>query len=77
MRADYDPTTPIEKYIAHVKKCMDIAANGGAPYSQEQILMLAFDAMYRTGLYNKKCITWEDMAPVNKTWPNWKIFFTK
>ena len=50
MRANYDPTTPIEKYIALIEKCMDIAANGGAPYSQEQILTLAFDAMYRTGL---------------------------
>eukprot|EP00957_Ditylum_brightwellii_P092111 7013537-Ditylum_brightwellii.AAC.1 len=56
---------------------MDIATNGGAPYSQEQILTLAFDAMYRTGLYNEKYIAWEDMAPAGKTWPNWKIFFTK
>eukprot|EP00957_Ditylum_brightwellii_P088743 6758260-Ditylum_brightwellii.AAC.1 len=56
---------------------MDIAANGGAPYSQEQILTLAFNAMYRTGRYNKKCITWEDKDPADKTWLNWKIFFTK
>eukprot|EP00957_Ditylum_brightwellii_P008306 628971-Ditylum_brightwellii.AAC.1 len=67
MRADYNPTTPIEKYIAQIKKCMVITANGGAPYSQEQILTLAFDAMYRAGLYNKKCIAWEDMAPADKT----------
>eukprot|EP00957_Ditylum_brightwellii_P093612 7128437-Ditylum_brightwellii.AAC.1 len=77
MRADYDPTTLIEKYIAKIKKCMDIAANGGAPYSQEQILTLAFDAMCCTGRYNDKCITWEDMAPADKTWLNWKIFFMK
>eukprot|EP00957_Ditylum_brightwellii_P080425 6117137-Ditylum_brightwellii.AAC.1 len=69
--------TPIEKYITKIEKCMDIVANGGAPYSQEQILTLAFDAMYRTGLYNEKCIMWEDMAPADKTWPNWKIFFMK
>eukprot|EP00957_Ditylum_brightwellii_P169299 12885207-Ditylum_brightwellii.AAC.1 len=77
MRTDYNPPTRIEKYIARIKKCMDIAANGGAPYSQEQILMLAFDAMYRTGLCNEKSITWKDMAPADKTWPNWKIFFMK
>eukprot|EP00957_Ditylum_brightwellii_P128850 9829385-Ditylum_brightwellii.AAC.1 len=33
--------------------------------------------MYRTGLYNENCIAWEDMAPANKTWPNWKKKFTK
>eukprot|EP00957_Ditylum_brightwellii_P090145 6866155-Ditylum_brightwellii.AAC.1 len=65
MLADYDPTTPIEKYIARIEKCMDIVANGGAPYSQEQLLTLAFDAMYCTGLYNEKCIVWEDMAPAD------------
>eukprot|EP00957_Ditylum_brightwellii_P027425 2073268-Ditylum_brightwellii.AAC.1 len=48
MHIDYDPITPIEKYIARIKKCMDIVANGGTPYSLEQILTLAFDVMYRT-----------------------------
>eukprot|EP00957_Ditylum_brightwellii_P187819 14300807-Ditylum_brightwellii.AAC.1 len=77
MCADYDPTTLIKKYIARVEKCMDITANRGAPYIPEQDLTITFDAMYRTGLYNEKCITWEDMGPNNKTWPNWKILFTK
>eukprot|EP00957_Ditylum_brightwellii_P148865 11333063-Ditylum_brightwellii.AAC.1 len=45
---------------------MGIAANGGTPYSQEQILTIAFDAMYRTGLYNEKCITWEDLTNAQK-----------
>eukprot|EP00957_Ditylum_brightwellii_P144516 11008453-Ditylum_brightwellii.AAC.1 len=43
IRADYDPTAPIEKYIAQVEKCMDIAANGGAPFSLQQILTITFD----------------------------------
>eukprot|EP00957_Ditylum_brightwellii_P083508 6348584-Ditylum_brightwellii.AAC.1 len=46
LRADFDPTTCIKKYITRIEICMDIAANGGAPYSQEQILTIAFDAMY-------------------------------
>eukprot|EP00957_Ditylum_brightwellii_P137399 10475610-Ditylum_brightwellii.AAC.2 len=33
--------------------------------------------MYRTGQYNKKCLAWEDKPDADKTWPNWKIFFTK
>eukprot|EP00957_Ditylum_brightwellii_P020027 1512055-Ditylum_brightwellii.AAC.1 len=41
---DYDPTAPIEKYIARVEKCMDIAANGEAPFSLQQILTITFDA---------------------------------
>eukprot|EP00957_Ditylum_brightwellii_P168004 12789171-Ditylum_brightwellii.AAC.1 len=56
---------------------MDIVANGGTPYSQEQILTIAFGAMYQTGLYNEKCITWEDLPAANKAWPRWKMFLTK
>eukprot|EP00957_Ditylum_brightwellii_P063778 4839430-Ditylum_brightwellii.AAC.1 len=56
---------------------MDIAVNGGTPFSLRQILTITFDAMYRTGLYNKKCLAWEDKPDAQKTWPNWKIFFTK
>eukprot|EP00957_Ditylum_brightwellii_P001328 104117-Ditylum_brightwellii.AAC.1 len=77
LQVDYDPTNPIEKYIARVKKCLDTAANGGAPYSQEQILTITYGAMYRTGLYNEKCIAWEDLPMAQKAWLEWKIFFTK
>eukprot|EP00957_Ditylum_brightwellii_P013388 1011140-Ditylum_brightwellii.AAC.1 len=40
IRGDYDPTALIEKYIAHIKTCMDIVANGGAPFSLQQILTI-------------------------------------
>eukprot|EP00957_Ditylum_brightwellii_P098795 7526143-Ditylum_brightwellii.AAC.1 len=33
--------------------------------------------MYRTGLYNEKCIAWEDLPPARKIRPQWKIFFMK
>eukprot|EP00957_Ditylum_brightwellii_P001763 135252-Ditylum_brightwellii.AAC.1 len=36
-----------------------------------------FDAMYKTGLYNEKYLTWEDKTATEKTWPNWKAFLTK
>eukprot|EP00957_Ditylum_brightwellii_P017619 1327340-Ditylum_brightwellii.AAC.1 len=77
MGADYNPLTPSEKYITKVEKYMGITTNGGTPYSLEQILTIAYDAIYRTGIYNKKCIAWEDLDPANKIWPNWKIFFMK
>eukprot|EP00957_Ditylum_brightwellii_P190925 14538023-Ditylum_brightwellii.AAC.1 len=77
LRGDYDPSTPIEKYIAQVKKCIDIAANDGASFSLEQVLTYAYDAMYHTNVYNKKCLAWEDLPQAQKTWPEWKIYFTK
>mmetsp|Transcript_3853 Transcript_3853/g.5724 ORF Transcript_3853/g.5724 Transcript_3853/m.5724 type:complete len:144 (+) Transcript_3853:368-799(+) len=76
LRTEFDPTNPIKKYITQIEKCMDIAANGGTPYSQEQIPTIAFGAMYQTGLYNEKCITWEDLPAANKAWPRWKMFLT-
>eukprot|EP00957_Ditylum_brightwellii_P188501 14350347-Ditylum_brightwellii.AAC.1 len=58
--------------MAKVENCIDITANGGTPYSQEQILTIAY-----TGLYNEKCIAWEDLPQARKAWLQWKIFFTK
>eukprot|EP00957_Ditylum_brightwellii_P120117 9165551-Ditylum_brightwellii.AAC.1 len=77
IRSNFNLTTPVEKYIAHVEKCMDIAVNGGAPFPLLQFLTLAYDVMYCTGLYNKKCLQWEDKPPHEKTWLAWKAFFTK
>eukprot|EP00957_Ditylum_brightwellii_P081617 6208929-Ditylum_brightwellii.AAC.1 len=56
---------------------MDIRANSGAPFSLQQILTVAYDTMYCMGLYNKKCLQWEDKPPHEKTWPAWKAFFPK
>eukprot|EP00957_Ditylum_brightwellii_P006022 456506-Ditylum_brightwellii.AAC.1 len=36
LHAKFDPSISIEKYIAQVKECLDIAANGRAPYTTEQ-----------------------------------------
>eukprot|EP00957_Ditylum_brightwellii_P201713 15326867-Ditylum_brightwellii.AAC.1 len=77
LRGDYDPSTPIKIKIARVEKCIDIVTSGRAPFSLEQVLTYAFNAMYYTSLYNEKCLSWEDLPPVQRTWPTWKIYFTK
>eukprot|EP00957_Ditylum_brightwellii_P013847 1043269-Ditylum_brightwellii.AAC.1 len=49
---------------------MDTAANGSTPYSQEQILTIAYNAMYQTGLYNEKFFAWEDLTNTQRTLAN-------
>eukprot|EP00957_Ditylum_brightwellii_P127078 9688299-Ditylum_brightwellii.AAC.1 len=56
---------------------MDIITNSGAPFPLQQILAVAYDAMYYMGLYNEKCLQWEDKPPNEKTWLAWKAFFIK
>mmetsp|Transcript_19484 Transcript_19484/g.28690 ORF Transcript_19484/g.28690 Transcript_19484/m.28690 type:complete len:408 (+) Transcript_19484:103-1326(+) len=77
IKQDYDPTKPIENDIARVEKCLDIAQNGNTPYTLNQLLTLAYDAMFRTGLYTRECIEWDEKPAADKTWPNWKLHFTK
>eukprot|EP00957_Ditylum_brightwellii_P192386 14646304-Ditylum_brightwellii.AAC.1 len=77
MHRDYDPTTPIEKYIACIEPCMDIVTNGRTPFTLRQIFTIAYDTMCRTGLYKEKCPAWEDKLDNEKTWYGWNIYFTK
>eukprot|EP00957_Ditylum_brightwellii_P143138 10906170-Ditylum_brightwellii.AAC.2 len=77
IKQDYDPTKPIENYIARVEKCLDIAQSGNTPYTLNQLLTLAYDAMFRTGLYTRECIKWDEKPAADKMWPNWKLHFTK
>eukprot|EP00957_Ditylum_brightwellii_P031147 2359978-Ditylum_brightwellii.AAC.1 len=54
LRSNHDLTMLIGKYIARMKKCIDIAANGGASCSVEKLLTYAYNRMYCTKLCNKK-----------------------
>ena len=50
-RTPYDINKPIETLFGRVENCGDYAATGNPPYSLEQVLGIAFQIVYQTGLF--------------------------
>ena len=47
----YDINQPIETLFKRVENCGDYDAAGNNPYSLEQVLGIAFQLVYQTGLF--------------------------
>ena len=76
MRGALDPTQPIEALFARVEECQELAAAGNTPYTQEQILNIAYQAIFASGLYQEGCREWRRKPAATKSWTTFKALFT-
>ncbi len=54
---------------------MEFAAVGQTPYSPEQILSIAYQGIFRTGIFADDCKLWKRKPAAYKTWEQFKIDF--
>ena len=71
----YDINQPIETLFNRVENCGDYAAAGNTPYSLEQVLGIAFQLVYQTGLFVENCKALKRLLVQKKTWTAFKTFF--
>ena len=72
-RTLYDINQPIETLFDRVENCGDYAAAGNTPYSLEQVLGIAFQLVYQSGLFVDDCKSWKRLPMQQKTWTAFKI----
>ena len=72
MAAPYDVTAPIETLWEQIEDAIEYAAAGNAPYSTPQVLNIAYDIIYKTGMFRDECKEWRRTAMHLKTWPAFK-----
>lgn len=70
---DWDPTIPFEAFAAAMDECVEIAAIGGAPISEAQILDNAHSKVFHTALYFETLKQWHRRPGVEQTWSNFKL----
>jgi hypothetical protein len=75
--APWDPSTPIVTLYKRIEDCKLFAEAGEEPLPDKKILRAALLAIESTGLYNLACDNWSEKPSTTKTWPNFKLFFTK
>jgi hypothetical protein len=75
MKQPCDVNQPIEILYKQIEDSIEFAAAGQTPYSPEQVLSIAYQLVFRTGIFVDDCKLWKRQAAAYKTWPQFKIDF--
>ena len=77
MRTEYDPEHPIEGLFEQMEDGMELAEAGGTPYTDMQVVQMAYALVFKTGVFNDACRRWRRKAIAERTWANFKSHFTE
>jgi hypothetical protein len=75
MKQPCDVNQPIEAMYQQIEDAIEFAAAGQTPYSPEQVLSIAYQLVFRTGIFTDDCKLWKRQAAAYKTWPQFKLDF--
>jgi hypothetical protein len=68
-KSSYDQNLPIETLFDQIENSVDYAAAGLTPYSPEQVVAIAYQLVFATGMFLDYCKTWKRRA-------NFKVYFS-
>eukprot|EP00957_Ditylum_brightwellii_P177398 13512574-Ditylum_brightwellii.AAC.1 len=66
---------PIDIYFTKIDDSVQYAADSKTPYTAQQIVTAAENAVQKTGMYKELLRRWREKPTVDKTWTNFKTFF--
>ncbi len=76
MYADWNPPTSIETLWNQLQDGKDYARRGGEIIDDTVLVRKAYQIILKTGLFDYDCKEWRNKPAVDKTWPNFRTFFT-
>jgi hypothetical protein len=75
MKQPCDVNQPIEVLYKQIEDAIDFAAAGQTPYSPAQVLNVAYQLVFRTGIFADDCKFWKRQPTAYKTWLQFKLDF--
>ena len=75
-KQQWDPNQPCEVLIDQIEDAIDYAASGNTPYSKDKITNMAYNIVYRTGLFSDEWKTWRMKDAPDQTWTTFTAEFT-
>jgi hypothetical protein len=75
MQQPCDVNQPIEIFYKQIEDAMEFADAGQTPYTPAQILSIAYQGVFRTGIFADDCKIWKRRAAGYKTWEQFKADF--
>ena len=76
MLANYDVNQPMEVLLEQIDDDVDIVAAADNQYSAEQVVTVAYNLAFKTGMFADNCKMLRRRDPADKTWPHYKTYFT-
>jgi hypothetical protein len=76
MKADYDANQPIELLFDQIEDAVDFAAAGDCPYTPTQVTAIAYQLVFKTGLFHDECKLWKRRIAADKNWAEFKTVFS-
>ena len=76
MKSPYDVNMPIENLFKQIQSAVEFATAGSTPYSPAQVLAVAYQLVFQTGIFADDCKIWKRRPAIYKTWLQFKIDFT-
>jgi hypothetical protein len=68
---------PIKTLFQQIENTIDYASAGNTPYTPAQVLTIAYQILFQTGLFADNCRDWKRQPDAYETWPQFKINFTQ
>ena len=76
LKTAYDTNQPIKSLFDQVENSIDYATNGNTSYSPAQVFATAFQLLFATNMFLEYCKTWKLKPDAEKTWANFKTYFS-
>ena len=76
LRVPYDLNQPIEPLYEQIDNDIAFAEVADNAYTGKQIVAIAYEIIFQTGIYADDCKLWRKKAKADKTWPEFKVYFT-
>ena len=71
----WDANSPIEMLFNQIEDAQDFASAARQPYSNNQLLTMAYNLVYTMGLFFDDCKAWNHLPANQKTMDNFKTTF--
>ena len=75
LKEKWDTNTPIEMLFDQIEDAQDFAAVARQPHTNNQLLTMAYNLVYATGLFFDDCKAWSRLPANQKTMENFKTTF--
>ena len=75
MKSPYDANQPIESFIDQIEDGVALADAAAAPYTSAQIIAIAYNVLFSTGMFPDACRDWRRRPILEQTWATFKIDF--
>jgi hypothetical protein len=76
MKADYDANQPIELFFDQIEVAVDFAAAGDCPYTPTQVTAIAYQLVFKMGLFHDECKLRKRRIAADKNWAGFKTVFS-